>query len=72
MARAGTRQVTEDSVMLYNVGCVYALLGEVDLALKYLEQAAVHGYAHKEWMAHDSDLDSLRPLPRFQKLVASI
>jgi len=62
----------EDSAVLYNVGCVYALLGETDQALDCLEQAVVHGYAHKEWIEHDSDLDSLRQSPRFRKLVASI
>jgi serine/threonine protein kinase/Flp pilus assembly protein TadD len=62
----------EDSAVLYNVGCVYALLGEADHALECLELAVVHGYGHKEWMANDSDLDSLRQLPRFDKLLASI
>jgi serine/threonine protein kinase/Flp pilus assembly protein TadD len=62
----------EDSAVLYNVGCVYALLGETAKSLECLEQAVVHGYGHKEWIEHDSDLDSLRELPRFQKLIASI
>jgi tetratricopeptide (TPR) repeat protein len=62
----------EDSAVLYNVGCVYSLLGDADNALACLEQAVVHGYGHKEWVEHDSDLDSLRQLPRFQKLLASL
>jgi tetratricopeptide (TPR) repeat protein len=62
----------DDSAVLYNVGCVYSLLGETDAALECLEEAVVHGYAHKEWMEHDSDLDPLRQSPRFQKLVESI
>lgn len=62
----------EDSAVLYNVGCVYALLGEADKALECLEQAVVHGYGHKEWVQHDSDLDPLRQLPRFQKLLANL
>jgi len=62
----------EDSAVLYNVGCVYALLGEQAKALECLEQAVVHGYGHKDWIEHDSDLDSLRDLPRFRKLIASI
>jgi serine/threonine protein kinase/Tfp pilus assembly protein PilF len=62
----------EDSAVLYNVGCVYALLGEEDKALDCLQKALFHGYAHKEWIKHDSDLDSLRDHPRFQKLIASL
>jgi adenylate cyclase len=62
----------EDSAVLYNVGCVYALIGEKDKALDCLEKAVFHGYGHKEWIRHDSDLDSLRDLPRFQKLLEAV
>jgi len=62
----------DDSAVLYNVGCVYALLGEDDKALDCLQGALFHGYAHKAWIKHDSDLDSLRDHPRFQKLVATL
>ena len=59
----------EDSAVLYNVGCVYALIGEKEKALDCLEKAVFHGYGHKEWIKFDSDLDSLRDMPRFQKLL---
>jgi serine/threonine protein kinase/Tfp pilus assembly protein PilF len=62
----------EDSAVLYNVGCVYALIGEQDKALDCLEKAVFHGYGHKEWIRFDSDLDSLRELPRFQKLLEAV
>ena len=49
----------EDSGVLYNVACVYANLGELDKALDFLEQAVANGFGHREWIEHDSDLESL-------------
>jgi len=57
---------------LYNVGCVYALLNKQDDAIDCLEKAADKGYSYKEWIRNDSDLDSLRSLPRFQALLARL
>jgi serine/threonine protein kinase/Flp pilus assembly protein TadD len=62
----------EDPGVLYNVGCVYSLLGETDRALASLEQAVLNGFGHKEWLENDSDLNSLRSLPRFQTLLAGM
>jgi len=62
----------DDSAVLYNVGCVYALLGETDKSLDCLQKAVYSGYAHKEWIKHDSDLNSLREDPRFLKLLANL
>jgi serine/threonine protein kinase/Flp pilus assembly protein TadD len=59
----------EDSSVLYNVACSYALLTESELAISFLERAVQHGYNHKEWIENDSDLASLRTLPRFQALL---
>ncbi len=61
-----------DSAVLYNVGCVYCLLQDNDKALECLQKAVYHGYAHKEWMKHDSDLNGLREDPRFLKLLANL
>jgi adenylate cyclase len=56
----------------YNVACVYARLGESERAMDSLEQAITSGWGQKEWIENDSDLDSLRDLPRFQQLVDSL
>jgi adenylate cyclase len=58
----------EDSAVLYNVACVYALAGLTDDALACLEKAIRNGFGHREWLDHDSDLASLRDDPRFQAL----
>lgn len=69
-ARAQALEPDEPQV-LYNVSCVYALLGEAPRAIECLEKSMTHGWAQKEWVAHDPDLASLHSDPRFQKLVGS-
>ncbi len=59
----------EDSSLLYNVACNYALLGKTEEAFASLEKAILNGFGHREWLEHDSDLDSLRGDPRFQALL---
>ena len=59
----------DDPLLLYNISCMYALLGSPDDALNCLEKAVDKGYGQKDWVEHDSDLDSLRELPRFQRIV---
>jgi serine/threonine protein kinase/Flp pilus assembly protein TadD len=59
----------EDPQLLYNVACVYAIEGLKDDALKCLERAIDKGYGHREWIEHDSDLNSLRSDSRFRALL---
>jgi hypothetical protein len=53
----------------YNMACVYALTGQPELALRYLQIAAVNGYATAEGIGEDPDLASLRTLPAYRALV---
>jgi adenylate cyclase len=59
----------DDSMILYNVACVYAHARELDLALDCLEKSISGGMAHMEWIENDTDLDPLRELPRFKALL---
>ncbi|CAN5357438.1 hypothetical protein BH23GEM2_BH23GEM2_15340 [soil metagenome] len=59
----------EDPMTLYNVACVYALGGRKEAALSCLEKAVDNGFGHKEWVEHDTDLETLRGDSRFQQLV---
>jgi len=59
----------EETATLYNVGCVYALLGETEEAINCLEKVLAQGAFYKGWAEKDSDLDSLRNHPRFQDLL---
>ena len=62
----------EDSTMLYNIACAYALIGMPDEALASLETAVDRGFGHKEWIEHDSDLESIRDTPRFQAIAQAM
>ncbi|MEE9246248.1 MAG: tetratricopeptide repeat protein, partial [Gemmatimonadota bacterium] len=57
-----------DPAVLYNVACVYAFGGLIDEALDCLDQAIENGFAHREWIDNDTDLDPLRSHQRFQAL----
>jgi serine/threonine protein kinase/tetratricopeptide (TPR) repeat protein len=60
----------EETSILYNVACVYALLGRTEDALACLGKVMEHGTFFKNWAAKDSDLDSLRSDPRFHALLS--
>ena len=61
-----------DPMLLYNLGCINALAGEPVEALACLGQAVTAGLTQKDWLIHDGDLDALRELPDFQRLLESL
>ena len=61
-----------DSIVLYNAACYYALVGEVEKSLDCLENCHFRvGGLNREWLMHDPDLDNVRDLPRFADLLAA-
>jgi non-specific serine/threonine protein kinase len=60
----------EETSILYNVACVYALLGRSEDALSCLGKVMEHGTFYKNWAAKDSDLDSIRSDTRFHALLS--
>ncbi len=56
----------------YNVACGYALLGERENALGWLEKAVEMGWKDVAHIEKDSDLHSLRGEERYKKLVAKL
>ena len=62
----------EDAGTYYNIACFYAIVGDPEKAIECLEKALHHGFAQKEWLVNDSDLDPLRANPRFQSLLNSM
>ncbi|GAH01824.1 unnamed protein product, partial [marine sediment metagenome] len=58
-----------DRIVIYNSACVYATVGETDLALDSLEKMTGTGSQNLDWMDNDGDLDSLREHPRFKQLM---
>jgi tetratricopeptide (TPR) repeat protein len=57
---------------LYNIACCDALLGNPKSALEFLKKAVAAGYADAAHIESDSDLNSLRELPEFKEIVASL
>ena len=83
-AQLGRRQQAEDIVReqldnchvdglrkhrLRHAACTYAILGDNDRAFDYLEQAMRLGYLDRDLLLNDMDLEPLRQLPRFKRLV---
>ncbi|HET6279280.1 MAG TPA: tetratricopeptide repeat protein, partial [Candidatus Polarisedimenticolia bacterium] len=62
----------DDSMLLYNVGCIKSLAGRIDEAIDCLEKANRAGLTQREWYANDSDLDPVRRHPRFLALMESM
>jgi hypothetical protein len=56
-------------VRLYDVACVYSFQGKVEQALDCLENAVKHGFAHRAWIEHDTDLSALHGHPRNQAML---
>jgi len=68
---ASVEKAPADSIVHYNEACFYALAGETERALDCLENCQDKvGNLNREWLAHDSDLDSIRDHPRFADIVA--
>jgi tetratricopeptide (TPR) repeat protein len=62
-----------DYLSHYNLACGRALLGNnPDLALESLERSVECGYRNLAHLEVDSDLDSLRSIPRYEAVVRSL
>ncbi|MBK7645409.1 MAG: hypothetical protein IPJ19_20620 [Planctomycetes bacterium] len=76
-ARALLREIVPAPGTLYNLACTWALLGEKQQALRYLEQDFAENLPtpgmrarQQDWAKSDPDLETLRGEPRFQALLA--
>jgi tetratricopeptide (TPR) repeat protein len=54
----------------YNLACLYALKGELNLGMAHLKKAAALESSAKVWAKEDRDLENLRRLPEFGVFVA--
>ena len=65
---------SEDALVLYNVACVYAQLGDYEKALDCTEKsfATSGGTTSLGWMKHDPYFDPVRDHPRYKQLVARL
>lgn len=58
-----------DPYIVYGVACSYSRVGRIDEAVDFFEKSVLCGFAHKDWIEHDDDLDALREHPRFKAIV---
>ncbi len=68
-ARRARRIDPDDPMLLYNLGCIHSLAGDVEEAIDCLERAVSGGLLQKGWYENDGDLEPLRAHPRFKALL---
>ena len=61
-----------DPMLLYNVACTYAQLGKTEESLQALERSVEKGWGDRNWIEHDSDLDTIRDTPRYKAIVQAM
>jgi hypothetical protein len=59
----------QEPSILYNVACIYAILGQTEDALTCLQNVTERSGWYRGWAAKDPDFESLRSDPRFQALI---
>jgi serine/threonine protein kinase/Flp pilus assembly protein TadD len=58
-----------DPYIVYGVACSYSRVGRIEEAIDFFEKSVLCGFAHKDWIEHDDDLNPLRDNPRFKAIV---
>jgi hypothetical protein len=56
----------------YNIACVYAVLGDIDKAMAWLERSVDTGFPCWPFFRIDPQLENLRKGPAFTRLVADL
>ena len=59
----------ESSGIRYDAACLYSLMGNLDSAFEYLEEALKMGYAKFVHIERDDDLENLRKHPDYNALI---
>lgn len=60
-----------DAIVRYNLACTYAKAGFANDALSSLKAALELGYTDFDYLDSDPDLDALRRLPQFDKMLSA-
>lgn len=61
-----------DISVLYNAACLYSLMDKKEVALNYLDKAIKAGFASRNWIDNDFDLNNIRNHPRFKTIINNI
>lgn len=58
-----------ESMVLYNVACYYAMFGDKQKAVDFLNQSVDKGFLRLTLLENDSDMDSIRSIDGYKKVV---
>jgi tetratricopeptide (TPR) repeat protein len=72
MDRRLVRLLPDDANAYYNLACSLALKKRNTEALATLKKAVSLGYSDIDWLLQDPDLETLKKLPAFKRLVTKI
>lgn len=62
----------DEPATYYNVACAYTAANKIEKGLEYLDKAVHAGFARKDWIKFDSDLDPLRSNPKFDNIIQKL
>jgi serine/threonine protein kinase/tetratricopeptide (TPR) repeat protein len=71
-AKRAAKIEPNDCMLLYNVGCILSIAGQVEEALAHLERSVTVGNIQRQYFEQDSNLDALRDHPRFKALISDL
>lgn len=71
-ARRAIAMDPADSMVLYNVACIYSMAGNTEEAVECLQRSVAAGLTQRGWLENDSNLDPIRHDGRFQQLMATL
>ena len=58
-----------ESMVLYNAACYYAMFGDKQKAVDFLNQSVDKGFLRLTLLENDSDMDSIRSMDGYKKVV---
>lgn len=64
--------LSTDSVILYNLACLYVKCGKHSDAIRMLRRALETGFSNRKLLHSDPDLDPLRDLPEFEAILKKL
>jgi tetratricopeptide (TPR) repeat protein len=62
----------DDAMVLYNVSCVFSILGNKESALQALRKATDAGFNDPVWARHDPELNLLHGEPEFEEMFPTV
>ena len=63
------KENSEDFGVYYDAACLYAIMGDSETALRYLEDSLEKGFRRFAHIRRDRGLDNIRKLPQFNNLI---